>query len=190
MNDGTSRRTTSPVITAKCCLPLKREECQLLHQRATLLTAQAFPSAFSHLRTDQIWTCIISQNLAEPQPVADSMPIKMLLWSVLSVSFFQLDWLPLRWLLNSVTSSKRPAARYRTAHDNSLALKWLWNPTASERDTDIVAQQGDVYQNDRTRHTKGIPHLLMLKGSHPKYHSTFPSHRQVPDRSNSFLEGH
>lgn len=70
MNDGTARRTTSPVITPKCWLPLKREECQLLHQKPTLLAAQDFPLAFSHLRTDQAWTCTTSQKLAESQPVA------------------------------------------------------------------------------------------------------------------------
>lgn len=101
MNDGTSRRTTSPVITAKCSLPLKREEGQLLHQRTTLLAAQAFPSPFSHLRTDQIWTCIISQNLAESQPVADSQHANQNATLIYALSFSQLDWLPLSWSLNS-----------------------------------------------------------------------------------------
>lgn len=57
MNDSTSRRTY-PVTTLKCCLPLKRKEHELLYQKTTLLAAQGFPSAFSHVRTDQAWTSI------------------------------------------------------------------------------------------------------------------------------------
>ena len=90
-----------------------------------------------------------------------------------------------------VTSSKRPtAARYCTDYYNRLALKGLWNLTASEWDTDIITQQGDVKWNGQTRHAKGIQHSLMLKGSHPQCQPSFPSSVQVPARSNSFLQGH
>lgn len=78
-----------------------------------------------------------------------------------------------------VTSSKRPAAaRYQTAHDNSLALKWLWNPTASERDTDIIAQQGGGYWNGKTRQKRNK--FTDVKGLSLKVSSLFPFTRANP----------
>lgn len=105
--------------------------------------------------------------------------------------FSSLGRFPVSLILSSSNIFKRPtAARYCTDYYHSHTLKWLRNLTASEWDTDIITQQGDVNWNGQTRYVKGTQHSLTLMGSHPYYHPFIPSPLQVPARSNSFLEGH
>lgn len=191
MNDGTSRRTTSPVSTPKCCLPLKREECQLLHQKNDTPCSTRFSLSFLPPKN---WPSLNLPYLTEVSRITGcgSLPACQVKYysNVCSQSVFFSALADCLWAGSSapVTSSKRPtAARYCTDYHNRLALEWLWNLTASEWDKDIITQHGDVNWNGQTRHTRGIQHLLMWKGSHPQCHPSFPSLMQVSARSNSFL---
>ena len=147
MNDGTSRRTTLPVITRKCCLPLQREECHLLHQKNNTACSTTL---FLSILPPKNWPSLNLHYLTEVSRMT----------ACGSLPAYQAP----------VTSSKRPtAARDCSDYYNWLALKWLWNLTASEWDTDIITQQQDVNWNRQTRHAKAVQQSAVIHSVTPLF---------------------